>query len=231
MTDENDKRRARHLYHFEMLYAAVVEGFIEWQTAIVEAVICAWLSDATPPCLRAHERCTAKLASLLQLATSYREGREWRCECHHCNFMCGLRNYLTHHWTRDGRDFAISGARWRGISVWTDRNERGYAHTYAPCVTVALVGKALKKRSKFTTAARALGDGGPLVNLAPIVDGYMACRSANCASWRAQNPLPEPDGRRHDYPRTHLLELARELRRASAGRGLGAIGLVGGAWE
>ena len=99
MTDENDKRRVLHLYHVEMLYAAVVEAFIEWQTAIVEAVIRAALSDATPPCLRAHERCTAKLASLLQLATSYREGREWRCECHHCNFMCGLRNYLTHHWT------------------------------------------------------------------------------------------------------------------------------------
>ena len=76
MTDENDKRRVLHLYHVEMLYAAVVEAFIEWQTAIVEAVIRASLSDATPPCLRAHERCTAKVANLLQLATSYREGRE-----------------------------------------------------------------------------------------------------------------------------------------------------------
>ena len=231
MTDENDKRRVLHLYHVEMLYAAVVEAFIEWQTAIVEAVIRAALSDATPPCLREHERCTSKMASLLQLTNSYREGRQWRCECHYRNSMCGLRNYLTHHWTRGGEDFAIAGARWRGISVWTDRNERGYTHTYAPCVTVALVGKALKKRSKFTTAARALGDGGPLVNLAPIVAGYMACLSANCTAWRAQNPVPDPDGRRHDYPRTHLLEFARELHRASAGRGLGGIGLVGGAWE
>ena len=59
MTDENDKRRVLHLYHVEMLYAAVVEAFIEWQTAIVEAVIRASLSDATPPCLRAHERSTS----------------------------------------------------------------------------------------------------------------------------------------------------------------------------
>ena len=109
--------------------------------------------------------------------------------------------------------------------------ERGHAHTYAPCVTVALVSKALDKRRRFDTAARALGDGDPLVNLVPIVDGYMACLSANCASCRAQNPVPEPDARTHDYPRTHLLELARELRRASAGRGLAGIGLVDGAWE
>ena len=59
----------------------------------------------------------------------------------------------------------------------------------------------------------------------------MRCLSANCAHWRARNPVPEPDRREHGYPRTELLELATELRQASAARALGSLGLVGGAWK
>ena len=69
----------------------------------------------------------------------------------------------------------------------------------------------------------------PRSSLAPVVDGYMRCLSANCTEWRAVNPVPAPDGREHGYPRTALLELAREMRQASAARGLGSLGLVGGA--
>ena len=94
---------------------------------------------------------------------------------------------------------------------------------------IAAVRKTLKKRRRFDAAARALADGAPRCSLGPVVDGYMLCLSANCAEWRAANPVPEPDGREHGYPRTALLELAREMRQASAARGLGSLGLVGGA--
>ncbi len=59
----------------------------------------------------------------------------------------------------------------------------------------------------------------------------MRCLSANCTDWRVRNPVPEPDSREDGYPRTELLELARELRQASAAPELGSLGLVGGAWE
>lgn len=147
----------------------------------------------------------------------------------------GLRNYCAHHWARDGAAFAISGGRWISSSIWTRQNNarfednRGYLRTYAPQVRIAEVRKTLKNRRRFDAAARALADGAPSCSLVPVVDGYMRCLSANCAEWRAANPVPEPDGREHGYPRTALLELAREMRQASAARGLGSLGLVGGA--
>ena len=98
-------------------------------------------------------------------------------------------------------------------------------------MTIAVVGKTLKKSCKFNAAARVLGDGAPRCSLAPLVEGYMRCLSANCTDWRVRNSVPEPDSRVHGYPRTELLELARELRQVSAARELGSLGLVGGAWE
>ena len=147
--------------------------------------------------------------------------------------MWGLRNYLAHHWARDGAEFAVSGGRWSGSSIWTRQNSahaddnRGYLRTYARQVSIAAVRKTLKKRRRFDAAVRALADGAPRCNLVPVADGYMRCLSASCAEWRAANP--EPDGREHGYPRTALLALAREMRQASAARGLGSLGLVGGA--
>ena len=90
-----------------------------------------------------------------------------------------------------------------------------------PQVSIAAVRKMLKKRRRFDGTARALADGAPRCSLAPVVDGYMRCLSANCAEWRAANPVSNPDGREHGYPRTALLDLAREMRQASAARGLG----------
>ena len=233
--DEGDKSVVLHVYNVENLYAAVVEAYIQWQTALVEAVLRASLSGDTIMRLRGHQLCIRRLASLLQVASAYRHGRRWRCECDCCLFMWGLRNYLAHHWGRDDAAFAISGGRWSSGSIWTRQynarfdDNRGYRRTYAPQVRIAAVRKTLKRRRRFDAAVRALADGGPTCSLVAVVDGYLRCLSANCAAWRAANPVPESDGREHGYPRTALLELAREMRQASAARALGSLGLVGGA--
>ena len=233
--DEGDKTTVLHVYTVEHLYAAVVEAYIQWRTALVEAVLRASLSGETAMHLRGHQLCIRRLASLLQVASAYRHGRKWRCECHYCLFMWGLRNYCAHHWARDGAEFAISGDRWSSGSIWTRQHNarfdhnRGYLRTYAPQVDIAAVRKTLKKRRRFDAAARALADGAQRCRLVPVVDGYLRCLSANCAAWRAANPVPEPDGREHGYPRTALLELARQMRQASSARPLGGLGLVGGA--
>ena len=227
--DDGDKGTVLHVYTVENLYAAVVEAYIQWQTALVEAVLRASLSGVTAMHLRGHQLCIRRLASLLQVASAYRHGRKWRCECDCCLFMWGLRNYLAHHWARDDTEFAISGGRWSSGSIWTRQHNTRYLRTYAPQVRIAAVRKTLKKRRRFDAAARALADGAPRCSLVPVVDGYMRCLSANCTDWRAANPVPEPDGHEHGYPRNALLELAREMRQASAARGLGSLGLVGGA--
>ena len=85
--DEDDKNTVLHIYNVETLYAAVVEGYIEWQTALVEAIIRASLSDATAMHFRGHADCIRKLANLLHVASSYRQGRRWRCVCNYCRFM------------------------------------------------------------------------------------------------------------------------------------------------
>ena len=224
--------RVLQVYDVENLHAAVVEAYIDWRKALVEAVIRAELSGAATTRLLGHELCVRRLASLLQLASSYREGREWTCECNYCRFMNGIRNYLAHHWTRGGASFAISGGRWRRGSVWTERHDpdadddRVDVHTYGPHVDIDLVSRSLKERRKFDAAARALGKGARRFNLAPAVDGHLRCLSASYADWRKKNPLPKRGG-----PHAGLLEIARRRRQASAGRQLGTLGLVGGAWE
>ena len=52
-----------------------------------------------------------RLANLLQMASSYREGREWSCECHYCRLLADVRNYLAHHGARGPVAFAISAGR------------------------------------------------------------------------------------------------------------------------
>ena len=174
------------------------------------------------------------LASLLQFTNAYRRGRDWSCEC---RFMGALRNYLVHQWARD-ESFAISGGRWRTGSIWTRQHNatpdanRVFFRSYAPQVSVGVVSRALTlRRKKFDGAARRLGGGAERVSLVPIVDAYVACLSANCAAWRAEHSVPEPDGAAHGYPRTALLERAAELRRASAGCRPGTLGLVAAAWD
>ena len=182
------------------------------------------LSGEASAHLRGHERCLQRLATLLQLASSYREGREWTCECDYCVFVCGVRNYLAHHWTRGHAEFAISGGRWTSGSIWTRQHNpdvddnRGYAHTYAPHVSIGVVSKALKQRRKFDAAARTLGQGAARFNLVPVVDGYMRCLSANCAAWRSENPVPTPEAHLDCRGLVDLVEMVHELRKASAGR-------------
>ena len=96
-----------HVYDVEMLYAAVVDGYVDWQTAIVEAVLRASLSGDPTMYFRGHERCVSALASLLQFTNAYRRGRGWSCECRYCRFIGGLRNYLAHEWAKDDGRFAI----------------------------------------------------------------------------------------------------------------------------
>lgn len=237
-TADDDRETVLHVYSVEMLYAAVVDGYVDWQTAIVEAVLRASLSGDKATYFRGHERCVSALASLLQFTNAYRRGRGWSCECRYCRFMGGLRNYLAHEWAKDGERFAVAGGRWRRGTVWTrpddaapDANRVPF-RSYAPQVSVGVVSRALTlRRKKFAGAARRLGGGADRVSLVPVVDGYVACLSANCAAWRAGRPVPEPDGLEHDYPRAALLERAAAMRRASSGSRPGTLGLIAAAWD
>ena len=236
--DAVDRETVLHVYTVETLYAAVVDAYVDWHTAIVQAVVRASLSGDKAVHFRGHERCVSALAALLQFTNAYRQGRGWSCECRFCLFMGGLRNYLAHHWATDDERFAVSGGTWRHGSVWTRQHNatpdanRVFFRSYAPRVSVGVVSRALTRRRKeFDGAARRLGGGADRVSLAPAVDGYAACLSADCAAWRTSHPVPEPDGLEHGYPRTALLERAAEMRRASAGSRPGTLGLVATAWD
>ena len=108
----------RRVYTVETLYAAVVDAYVDWQTAIVEAVLRASLPGDQAVHFLGHERCVSALASPRQFTNAYRQGRGWSCECRCRRLPGGLRNYLAHQWTRD-ESFAISGGQWRQGSVWT----------------------------------------------------------------------------------------------------------------
>ena len=135
-----------------------------------------------------------RLANRLQMASSYREGREWSCECHYCRLLAGVRHYLAHHGARGPVAFAISAGRSNAaaMEVWQDNAaDGGDLRSYAPQVVIELVSKRLKERRKCDAAARALGKGAGRFNVAPAVEGCLRCRSANQAGWRSENPLPE----------------------------------------
>ena len=226
-----DLQRVLHIYNVETLYAAVVEGYVEWRTALVEAVVRAELSGAVTLHPDGHELCVRRLANLLQMASSYREGREWSCECDYCRLLAGVRNYLAHHWARGHAAFAISASR-SNVAATGARPDNaadgGDLYSYAPHVDIDLVSKRLKERRKFDAAARALGKGARRFNLAPAVEGCLRCLSASHAGWRSENPLPERADHLQDCPGADLLKLARQRRQASAGRGPGSLGLACG---
>ena len=48
--DAADRETVRRVYTVETLYAAVVDAYVDWQTAIVEAVLRACRCPATRPC-------------------------------------------------------------------------------------------------------------------------------------------------------------------------------------
>ena len=221
-----DLQRVLHIYNVETLYAAVVEGYVEWRTALVEAVVRAELSGAATMHPDGHELCVRRLANLVQLASSYREGREWSCECHYCRLLAGVRNYLAHHWARGHAAFAISASR-SNVAATGARPDNAAAagdlYSYAPHVDIELVNKRLKERRKFDAAARALGKGARRFNVGPAVEGCLRCLSANHAGWRSENPLPELDDHPHGGRGADLLELARQRRQASVGRAPGSL--------
>ena len=190
---EGDLQRVLHIHTVETLYAADVDGYVEWRSALVEAPIRAALSGAATVHVRGHELCARRLANLLQLASSYREGREWSWECSCCQFMNGVRNYVAHHWARGHAAFAISAGRSHAgaTGTWRDDDDRR-PRGYAPHADIDLFSKALKARCKFDAAARALGNGARRLDLAPVVESYLRCLSANYGAWRSENALRSP---------------------------------------
>ena len=126
--------RVLQVHDAENLHAAAVEACIDWQKAVVRAE----LSGAATTRLLGHELCVRRLASPLQLASSYREGREWTCECTCCRLMNGIRNDLAHHWTRGGASFAISGGRGSRGSVWSERRNPNADALFADAPAAAL---------------------------------------------------------------------------------------------
>ena len=140
--------RVLQVHDAKNLPAAAVEAYIDWRKALVEAVVRAELSGAATTRLLGHELCVRRLASPLPLASSYREGREWTCECTCCRLMNGIRNYLAHHWTRGGASFAISGGRGSRGSVRTEGRNPNALFADAPAA-------ALRRRRDRVGPARA----------------------------------------------------------------------------
>ena len=100
--------RVLQVHDAENLPAAAVEACIDWQKAVVRAE----LSGAATTRLLGHELCVRRLASLLQLANSYREGRE------------------------GGASFAISGGRWSRGSVRTEGRNPNALFADAPAAAL-----------------------------------------------------------------------------------------------
>lgn len=97
-------------------------------------------------------------------------------------------------------------------------------------MSVGVVSRAQTlRRKRFDGAAGRFRGGADCVSLVPVVDGYVACLSANCSAWRAAHPVPEPDDLEHGYPRTALLERAAAMRRASSESQPGTLGPVAAA--
>ena len=86
---EGDRSRVLHIYNVENLYAAVVEGYVDWLVALVETVIRASVSGDTVMYFRGHEPCIRKLANLLHVASSYGQGRELQIEQVCVQSACG----------------------------------------------------------------------------------------------------------------------------------------------
>ena len=178
-----------------------------------------------------HELCVRRLASLLQLARSYREGREWSCECPYRRLLAGVRSHLAHHWGRGPAACSISAGAPNAAAKAAGRDnavDGSDPCSYAPHVDIELVSKRLKQRRQFDAAARVLGKGTPRFNLAAAVEGCLRCRSAGHAGWRFEIARPELADDLHYCRGAEFLELvARQRRQALGGAGAGEPGTGG----
>ena len=89
-------------------------------------------------------------ARRLQMASSYREGREWSCECHYCRLLAGVRHYLAHHGARGPVAFAISAGRSNAAAMEVRQDNAADGsdlRSYVPHVDIELVSKRLKERN------------------------------------------------------------------------------------
>ena len=102
-----DTETVLHIYTVD-LYAAIVDGYIDWHKAIVDAAVRASLSEDKAVHFRGHERCVSTLARLLQFTHAYGQGATGPATAATAGSW-GLRNYLAHCWTRGG-DFASLAA-------------------------------------------------------------------------------------------------------------------------
>ena len=98
-----------------------------------------------------------RLANLLQMASSYREGREWSCECHYCRLLAGVRHYLAHHGARGPVAFAISAGRSNAAAMEVRQDNAADGIQLEVCVRVEVYDD-----SGSSLALAALGLRGPL---------------------------------------------------------------------
>lgn len=57
-SDRTDKQRVLHIYNVETLYNHVVNSYIEWQTAVIEAIIRTNCALSTKYMFLQQEHCT-----------------------------------------------------------------------------------------------------------------------------------------------------------------------------
>jgi len=84
--------------------------------------------------------------------------------------------------------------------------------TYAPQLSIGAVRKTLKKRQVRRGGSRARRRR-PEVQPGARRRRLHAVPVGQHSEWRTANPVPEPAGREHGYPRTELLKLARRCGR------------------
>ncbi len=211
-SDSTDKQRVLHIYNMETLYNHVANSYVEWQTAVIEAIIRTNCALSTGHMFLQQEHCTWKLSCLLYVADSYRAGQETKCPCSNCRFARELRNYLAHNWTRNKGDFALRGSEWPSGIVLANPGELDsipddrYAHGLALYLYLDSTRKDLRD------AALDLGCEDPRIDVVGVIDDYMKCVSKSCKEWRGCNPVPEPDDEVHDYERNVLIGISNEIR-------------------
>ncbi len=228
---KSDKATVLHIYNVETLYNHVVNSYIEWQTAVVEATIRTNCANSSKDALVQQERCVWKLTCLLFMADSHRSGLGTkRCSCAVCGFARALRSYLAHHWTTKEGDFALRGSAWNNSMVAAslrgpsaDPDNRLRTSGLSLFLYRGSVQSALKK------AIDKLDRNEEPLDVVPVISSYMTCVAKSHRGWREQNPIPEIDNKKaqgHGYERNLLIGISNEIRNTT-GSSLGRIQLYG----
>ena len=214
----DDKQRVLHTYNVETLYNHVVNSYVEWQTAVVEAIIRANSGNSPKSMFVQQERCVWKLTCLLYMADSYRAGQgAQRCQCPKCGFARALRSYLAHHWTRKTGDFALRGSSWRTATVLVNRGDLHAEPDERVASGLSLFLYVHSVQPELKRAIEKLGWSEDPVDVVPIVDYYVMCVAESHRAWRQRNPVAKAGtaadaDRGHDYDRDVLIDISNEIR-------------------